>query len=132
LTLDGDGLVGRFSGKDSGAATFQAIRSIDVSGAWSGDWEVGPDGGPGPHYMVLKQDGADVTGTAGPDRGAQMPIRNGRVADGQLTFFVGPAGGPSLKFNFKVEKEAMRGDAVLSINGADQKLKLAVKRISTP
>lgn len=132
LALDGDRLSGKFSGKDSGTGTLRGTRSVDVSGKWSGDWEIGPDGGPGPHYMILKQNGDEVTGTAGPNPDMQIAIQNGAMRDGHLTFKISVPGGPSLRFDFAVEREAMRGVAVLAINGGEQNLKLGVKRVAAP
>ncbi len=101
----------------------------DVSGKWSGDWEVSPDGGPGTHFMVLKQDGGAVQGTAGPTADQQMKIQNGKVTAGKLTFDIGIPNGPTLRFEFAVNGEAMDGKAVLVVNGNETKLKLAVKRL---
>ena len=106
-----------------------ALSAAEVTGKWSGTWETSPDGGPGPHYMVLRQDGTAVTGTAGPDAGQQMAIRNGKVDGNRLTFDIGVAGGPSLKFEFKVDGDKMDGQAVLDMGGKQQTLKLAAKRI---
>jgi hypothetical protein len=130
LNFDGDRLDGRFAGKDSGAGVLKGTRPANVSGAWSGDWEVGPDGGPGPHYMILKQDGANVTGTAGPTADMQMAIQNGKFANGTLTFEISIPEGPMLRFEFKPAGDNMPGTAVLIMNGTEHKLKLAAKRVS--
>ena len=59
--------------------------AADVSGAWSGSYYAGPI------YLVLKQQGADVTGTAGPSAAQQMLILSaGKVAGDRLSFKVGP------------------------------------------
>jgi hypothetical protein len=54
----------------------------DLSGRWSGTFITTVDGG-APHddlaYLVLKQTGADLTGTAGPNADQQMPIAKGKV-----------------------------------------------------
>jgi hypothetical protein len=130
LRLDGDRLEGRFSGKDSGNGAFVATRkaSAGISGEWSGEWEVSPDGGPGPHYMVLKQNGETVTGTAGPSPEQQLPIRNGKLVGDALTFDIGIPNGPSIRFEFKVLGAAMQGEAVLTMNGVERKFKLTAKR----
>ena len=106
------------------------LTAAEVSGKWSGQWEKSPDGGPGPHYMVLKQDGATVTGTAGPAPEQQMAIGNGKIDGSKLTFDIGAPNGPSLKFEFQVDGDKMNGQAVLDMGGKQQTLKLAAKRIT--
>lgn len=101
----------------------------DISGKWSGQWETSPDGGPGPHYMVLKQEGGTVTGTAGPTENQQMAITNGTVTGDTLKFDISIPNGPTLKFEFKVTGDAMDGTAVLEMNGQKQQMKLSAKRI---
>jgi hypothetical protein len=130
LNFDGDRMDGRFAGKASGTGVLKGTRPANVSGAWSGEWEVGPDGGPGPHYMILKQEGSTVTGTAGPTSDMQMAIQNGKFANGALTFEISIPQGPMLRFEFKPAADTMPGTAVLIINGAEHKLKLGVKRVS--
>ena len=90
-------------------STSLLLCAADVSGAWSGQWEVSPDGGPGPHYMILKQDGSSVKGTAGPQADQQMAFQNGRLENDKLTFEISVPGGPSLKFEFTVAGDNMRG-----------------------
>jgi hypothetical protein len=102
----------------------------DVSGKWSGQWETSPDGAPGPHYMVLKQEGQAVNGTAGPAADRQIGIQNGKLAEDTLKFDIAiPGGGPTLRFEFKVAGDAMSGQAILDMDGKQQKFKLAAKRV---
>jgi uncharacterized protein (TIGR03435 family) len=61
------------------------LRAADVSGAWSGSYYAGPI------YLILKQEGTEVTGTAGPNATQQMlKLQAGKMAGDQLTFKVGP------------------------------------------
>jgi hypothetical protein len=129
LKVDGNRLEGRFAGKDSGAGTFKATK-VDISGKWSGQWEISPDGAPGPHYMVLNQDGQKVTGTAGPNPGMQINIQNGKFADDKLTFDISAPNGLSVRFEFNLVSETMQGQAVLTMNGTDKRLKLSAKRVT--
>lgn len=130
LHVDGDRMEGSFTGKDSGTGTLKAVRMPvrDVSGAWSGEWEVGPDGGPGPHYMTLQQDGGKVTGSAGPTPDVQMAIQNGKFSNGVLTFDISIPAGPMLRFEFRPAGDVLAGTAVLAMNGTERKLKLTAKR----
>jgi hypothetical protein len=131
LNLEGDRLEGRFAGKDSGNGVFKATRTpaADISGAWSGEWELGPDGDGGPHHMILKQDGEKVTGTAGPTPDMQLALENGKWSNGVLTFDIRVPSGPMLRFEFKPTGDTMPGTAVLIMNGTERKLKLTAKRL---
>jgi hypothetical protein len=125
-------MEGHYGGTTSGAGVFKAVRrsAADVSGTWTGEWPLGPDGKPGPHYMVLTQDGAAVTGTAGPDAARQLPIANGRFAAGRLTFDLPVPYGPAIAFDFAVAGDSMTGRAVVKGSGPERRLDLSAKRVS--
>jgi hypothetical protein len=130
LKLDGDRLDGRFEGRDSGTGTIKATRvALNLSGTWTGEWETSPDGGPGPHYMVLKQDGEKVTGSAGPNQQIQLAIDHAKFAAGRLTFDIVLPSGPSIAFDFAVDGDTMSGIALMKRNGAEQRMKLSCKRL---
>jgi hypothetical protein len=131
LKVNGDRMDGRFGGTTAGAGLFKAARAgaLDVTGKWSGEWVVGPDGGPGPHYMVLQQDTGKVTGTAGPGEERQLEFANGKLAGGHLTFDISLAPGIRLAFDFTVAGNTMSGAALFTMSGVERKLTLAVKRI---
>jgi hypothetical protein len=58
----------------------------DVSGNWNGSFRV--DGGDHdvPQLLLLKEDGAKLTGTGGPDENERYPISNGQVNGDRVTF----------------------------------------------
>ena len=58
----------------------------DVTGNWHGSFRV--DGGDHdvPQLLLLKQDGAKLTGTGGPDATERYPISNGQVSGDRVTF----------------------------------------------
>lgn len=66
-----------------------AISAIaqDVSGKWSG--LLSSKGSQGPNettvYAVLQQTAGRITGTAGPDKAHQWPIRNCRIEGSKIT-----------------------------------------------
>ena len=131
LKVDGDRMDGRFGGTNAGTGLFKATRAgaPKVAGAWTGEWEVDPDGNRGSgHYMVLQQDGAAVTGTVGPGPGQQAPIANGKLAGDKLSFDLAIPFGPKLAFAFTVSGDTMSGTAVLTMNGAERTFKLSAKR----
>jgi hypothetical protein len=131
LKVDGDYMEGRYGGTNAGAGIFKAARAgaSNVSGTWSGEWEIDPDGKRGtPHHMVLMQEGHKVTGTAGPQPAQQLAITNGKLTGDKLTFELSIPLGPKLAFHFTVAGDTMSGMAVLSMNGTERKLGLAAKR----
>jgi uncharacterized protein (TIGR03435 family) len=68
-------VFGALAGSMFCAASFAA----DVSGKWSGY----------PGYLVLKQDGAALTGTLGQSASEQHPFENGKIDGNRLTFQLG-------------------------------------------
>ena len=131
LKVDGDRMDGRFGGTNVGSGLFKAARAgaVNVSGTWTGQWEIDPDGNRGAgHHMVLTQDGAVVTGTVGPRPEQQGKFSKGKLAGGKLTFELAIPFGPRLAFAFTVAGDSMSGIAVLTMNGQERTFKLAAKR----
>ena len=60
------------------------LLGADVTGSWSGSSYGGP------WYLVLKQQGTEVTGTAGPNAAQQMLKLAGKLDGEQLSFKLGP------------------------------------------
>lgn len=60
-----------------------SMAATDHSGKWSG---TSPQ--MGKVYAVLQQDGAKLTGSAGPSESRQLPITTGRAEGDHLTFDV--------------------------------------------
>jgi len=58
----------------------------DLSGKWNGSFRV--DGGDHdvPQLLLLKEDGARLTGTGGPDATERYPISNGQVNGDHVTY----------------------------------------------
>jgi len=110
------------------ALVFMTVNSLaaDISGKWSGTWE-SPER---PHYMVLKQDGEAVTGTAGPEAGYQLDISKGKFAGDQLTFDVALENGAVLHFIFKVDGDSCTGQGQIENQGKTVVMKLSAKRVN--
>jgi hypothetical protein len=108
--------------------TTLSLFAADATGTWKG--ELIPSDGDGsgrPAHLILKQDGAKLTGTAGPDAGEQMPIENGKAEDGVITFEVTHGGG-RMVFNLKQNGDDLQGDISRERDGQKQTAKLNVKR----
>jgi hypothetical protein len=100
-----------------------ALSAADVTGRWRGNVTfVGRDGEkvPGTVLLVLKQDGAAVTGTAGPRDDDQKPILNGKAVDGAVTFNVEIHPGMVMRFTLKQAGEEISGE----INTDDAPVKM--------
>ena len=102
------------------------LMAADVTGVWTGTFT--PDGrDPGPAHLVLKQEGAKLTGTAGPRAEEQLQIQNGKVEDGKLTFEVADEK-TTMKFVLKLEGDEIKGNVSRERDGQVQTAKLAVMR----
>jgi uncharacterized protein (TIGR03435 family) len=76
------------------------LCAADVTGSWSGSFYGGP------LYLVLKQQGSEVTGTAGPSAMQQMlKLNAGKVTGDQLSFKVGP-----MELNLHLEGDDLKGE----------------------
>ncbi|HYP15085.1 MAG TPA: nuclear transport factor 2 family protein [Bryobacteraceae bacterium] len=112
-------------------AAASSLLAADVTGTWTGTLAIpSADGGerpPGPAYLVLKQDGATLTGTAGPNVGEQHPIMNGKAENGHVTFNVA-AGETVMQFALTHSGDDLTGEVTRERDGQPQTAKLAVKR----
>jgi hypothetical protein len=100
------------------------LAATDATGTWTGTLTVS-EGQTRPAYLVLKQDGDKLTGTAGPDASEQHPIQNGKAEDGALTFELDNG----MKFALKQDGDDITGEVTRERDGQTQKAKVAVKRV---
>jgi hypothetical protein len=109
--------------------TLPAASAAELTGKWTGKFDITtPDGQVKPDQAVmnLKLDGAQVTGTAGPNEDQQWTIRKGKLEAGKLTFEVIPDGDDEkglLVFNLVFDGETIKGD----VTGHDGDNKLSAK-----
>lgn len=101
----------------------------DVTGDWSGKtfskdrlwpWEVSytAEGASQPFFVILKQHGDSVDGSAGPDQIRQYPVRNGKIQGNELRFEVAfDASGPVAQFHFVLAGDQLHGG--VSAQGVD-------------
>lgn len=76
------------------------MSAADVSGAWTGTVS-------GPIYVILKQEGARLSGSGGPSASEQMAsFQNGTVDGNHLAFRVGP-----FEFSLNLEGDRLTGEA---------------------
>ena len=106
------------------------LMAADATGTWTGTLMAPQSDGtekPGPAYLVLKQDGVKISGSAGPNADEQHPMREGKADNGAITFEVA-AGSAVMKFSLKQDGEEIKGTVARDRDGETQTAKLAVKR----
>ena len=108
------------------------LCAADVSGTWSGTLKIKQaDGSEGSDsaYLILKQDGKTVTGTAGGGVNDQHLIQNGRIEGDQVTLEVQRASG-SIMVSLKLQPDGktLKGNIQRQRNGETQTAQLEVTR----
>jgi len=107
--------------------------AADVSGKWSGSFAViGPDGAAGdsnPAFLILKQAGSTLTGTAGQEEAEQWPIENARIEGNKISGTVNPSDGATYSVTLTVDGDRMTGDVTISQGGQTMKGKIELKRV---
>ena len=103
----------------------------DVSGTWSG--RLSSMGTYGSNettvYVVLKQTGDQITGSAGPHKAHHWPIRNAKVAGTKITGEVAEPEGTIFRFTVTADAASMKGDVdVVVAEGPIAKARLDVSR----
>jgi hypothetical protein len=102
----------------------------DPSGKWKGSFssdEPGDSARASPVYVVLKQEGTRLTGTAGPAESQQMPITTGKAEGDRLVFEV-EMGGGTIAFDLKPVGAELRGEMLLSEGGHKTTARVILKR----
>jgi hypothetical protein len=104
--------------------------SEDLTGKWSGSFIITSSDGETKDelaYMVLKQNGTELTGTAGPNAETQWPIQKGKVEGNKVTFEV-QSNEPVIKFDLKLVDGHLKGEAKAEHEGKSMKAAVDVQR----
>jgi hypothetical protein len=107
-----------------------ALADVDVTGKWSGSFNpVGPNGETkeSTAVLILKQSGADITGSVGPTEDEQYPIKTGKI-DGNKITLEADHDGHTLKLELVLSAERITGEAHMSGEGETMKAKIDVGR----
>jgi hypothetical protein len=89
------------------------MAADDLTGKWSGSFIITrSDGGTkdSTAFMDLKQNGAELTGTAGENPDRQWAIQKGKVEGNKITFEL-QADGPVIKFELTLIDGHLKGEA---------------------
>ncbi len=88
-----------------------ALLAADATGSWSGNVTIG--GETRSAYAVLKQSGANLTGTAGPGEGEQWPIQNGKIEGNKVSFAVSDPNGAVYKVSVTLDGNKAAGEVTV-------------------
>jgi hypothetical protein len=101
--------------------------AADVTGKWSGTFA--PEGeNPSGAFVVLKQSGTTLTGTAGPDAEQQWPITNGKIQGNKITGEVASPEGMVFKMDLTVTGDQIKGEVNATRDGQPMKAKVELTR----
>jgi len=92
--------------------------AADVSGTWTGTFDVSGSDHKEPQYFILKQDGKKLTGSGGPDAVEQYQILNGSVENDVVTFEL-TTGEWTFRYNLRTIKQEINGDLQLKSKEGD-------------
>lgn len=107
-----------------------SLLAADATGKWIGTIEVQGESRTVPAYVVLKQEEAKITGTAGPNAEKQDPIQNGKAdASGKISFEV-VDGDAMMTFTLQQTTDEVKGDVTREQDGRKQAAKIQLKRES--
>lgn len=109
-----------------------ALCAINVTGKWSGTLQMEGQGDSKPAYLVLKQDGNKLSGSAGPSESEQHSFEGGKVEGNKLTFDV-PLGGQGegfMHFDLQVQGDQMTGHVKRGGEGKNEAAKISLKRVA--
>lgn len=114
-----------------GAFALTAAADTDITGKWSGSFEITtPDGEThnDTALLILKQSGSDITGTVGPNEDQQFPIQTGKIEGDKITIQADHEG-RTLKLALVLVADHIKGEANLTREGETSKAKLDVTRV---
>ncbi len=102
--------------------------AADVTGKWSGTFS--PEGQDASNaFVILKQAGSTVTGSAGPDENQQWPLNNGKIQGNKLTGEVASPDGVVYKLDLVLEGEHIKGNITMSREGQTMKATIDVTKV---
>jgi hypothetical protein len=111
-----------------------SAAAADVTGTWAGSFNMTSSGGEtkeGEALLVLKQNGAEITGSVGPNESERHTIAKGKIEGDKITLEAGDGSAITIKFDLVVEGDHIKGDATGSHDGQTMKAKLDVTRVKS-
>lgn len=117
----------------SGGVLFLApalMAAEDLTGKWSGSFVITFSNGESKDsraFMDLKQNGAEITGTAGENPNKQWAIQKGKVEGNKVTFEV-QTDEPLVKFELTLVDGHLKGEAKAEHEGRSMKAAVDLQR----
>ena len=110
--------------------TIALLSSICAFAAdFSGKWSSAGNNPAGAMFVVLRQDGNKLSGSAGPTESHQFPIANGKV-DGDHIIFEAKMGGGTIRFDLASDGATLKGTARMSDeDGHSDSMNIVLKRV---
>jgi hypothetical protein len=105
-----------------------APMAADPTGKWSGSFKAEGADHNIPQFVILKQQGSTLSGSAGPDASEQYPLENGRV-DGNNVSFQVTTGEWKFSYSLTVEKDSLSGDLKLESTTQVRNAKVTLTRV---
>jgi CubicO group peptidase (beta-lactamase class C family) len=118
-----------------GAVTAHAQPPRDVSGRWQGTFDIPAPGGTTQRdtaFLLLQQNGTQVTGGAGRSEQMQTPLSDGVFRNGRLTFAVQVRPGTIVRFDLVLQGDHLRGVATGLPPDATARVVVDVARLPHP
>lgn len=106
-----------------------ALCATTVTGRWSGTLQMQGETDSKPAYVILKQDGSKLAGSAGPDESEQHSFVGGKIDGNRLTFDVSLGGEGSTHFDLQVEGDQITGQVRRGGEGKNEVAKISLKRV---
>jgi hypothetical protein len=105
------------------------LAAIDVSGKWSGKFvDLQDEAKSEPVFMILKQEGSQLSGSGGPTEDEQHPIQNGKVEGDKLAFEI-PTGKGTIYFDLKATDTEIKGEMKRTRGDRTDNARLSLKRV---
>jgi hypothetical protein len=111
-------------------ASLPAAADVNVTGNWSGTFTmIGPNGETkdSTALLVLKQTGAEITGTVGPDENERYNIAKGTIDGNKISLDVAE-GDHQIRFELVLAEDSIKGDAHMTAGNDERHAKIDVKR----
>jgi hypothetical protein len=108
-----------------------AMADTNVTGNWSGSFNISNPNGESKDataFLMLKQDGPDITGTVGPNEDEQFPIQKGKIEGDKITL-VAEHDGHTIKLDLVLAADRITGEANMSGDEGPMKAKLDLKKV---
>jgi len=115
---------------------FSAVALMaDATGKWSGSvsgqFRAADGDTSQPLFVILKQDGAALTGSIGPDEKMQIPMQNGAADSDRLKFEIAQGDKGTLLFDLKASADEIKGEARFKkFDGGETTFKVELKRVA--